>query len=292
MPSREQAADLQRKLGAAAIARRVNDYLESVREIERRDPDGRASSTRCRCSMLPAAPAGIPYLVRRARQADVRPAGAGLPGEHHARRHVHGGARDQQPDVSAGRRARWPSRHLASPEPAPRRSRRTSRSRRTTSACSRDSWRSCDATPDGDGIAARPLDHPLRQQHEQQQRAQSLPAAEPRGRRRERARSRAAATSSIPDHTPMTNLLLTCSTRPACRWTRSATARARSRLEIADFSLQIADRLSIAEVLSQSSRVSYGAIGLGSHRQSAANPQSAICIRSAICNLHLAISRF
>ena len=44
------------------------------------------------------------------------------------------------------------------------------------------------ATPDGDGSL---LDHTraaLRQQHEQQQRARSLPAAEPGGRRRRRAR--------------------------------------------------------------------------------------------------------
>ena len=45
--------------------------------------------------------------------------------------------------------------------------------------------------------AARPLAHPLRQQHEQQQRAQPLPAAEPRRRRRRPAATRAAGISSI-----------------------------------------------------------------------------------------------
>ena len=43
-------------------------------------------------------------------------------------------------------------------------------------------------------LAARPLDDSLRQQHEQQQRARSLPAADSGGRRRSRAGSRAAVT--------------------------------------------------------------------------------------------------
>ena len=53
--------------------------------------------------------------VRRARQADVRPAGARLRDGSHARRHLHDGPRDHGPDVRRDRRARRPPPDLAPP---------------------------------------------------------------------------------------------------------------------------------------------------------------------------------
>ncbi len=61
---------------------------------------------------------GHPLQLRRAHQHHVRHAGAGVSGQHHARVHLHGGARREQQDLSAGGRARRTSRHVASPEPA------------------------------------------------------------------------------------------------------------------------------------------------------------------------------
>ena len=75
--------------------------------------------------------------------------------------------------------------------------------------CSRSSSSGCPTTQDGDGIAARPLDHPVRQQHEQQRPAQQRSAAD--------RWCWAGATGSIkggqhlkyPQDTPHANLLLT-----------------------------------------------------------------------------------
>ena len=52
------------------------------------------------------------------------------------------------------------------------------------------------ATPEGDGIAARPRALPVRQRHGQSQRARPREPADPRRRRRAPAGSRAAVTSS------------------------------------------------------------------------------------------------
>ena len=56
-------------------------------------------------------------------------------------------------------------------------------------------------------LAAGSFGHPVRQQHEQQQRAQSFPAAEPGGRRSV-GTLEGGRHLKYPDHTPMTNLLL------------------------------------------------------------------------------------
>ena len=54
--------------------------------------------------------------LRRAREADVRSAGARLPDRSDARHHLHDGARDQRPDVSGDRRARGASSDVAPSE--------------------------------------------------------------------------------------------------------------------------------------------------------------------------------
>ena len=132
-------------------------------------------------------------FVRRAHEADVRPAGARLPGQRHAGLHVHGGSRDQQPDVSAGRRPRRASRDLASPEPG-----REDGEERQDPDVSHQAVCAVPGEAANDAgrrrLAAGPFDHSLRQQHEQQQRAQPFSAADSGGRRRRRAASRAAVT--------------------------------------------------------------------------------------------------
>ena len=95
--------------------------------------------------------------VRRPRAADVRPAGAGAAGRHHARHHVPARARNQQPHLSGDRRFRSASSADAS---------------RQRSGKDREGWRrstqfhvslfaefleKLKATPEGNGIAARPL---------------------------------------------------------------------------------------------------------------------------------------
>ena len=102
------------KLGAQDRAT-VNDYLESVREIERRIQRTGIEQHGIRITVPPIA-GWYPVFLRRPRQADVRPAGARVSGQHHAGDHLHGGARNQQPDVSAGRCAGRSSRYVAPPE--------------------------------------------------------------------------------------------------------------------------------------------------------------------------------
>ena len=83
-----ELARLQRGLGAPDRAT-VGDYVDSVREVERRIQRAeRGGRDRPRRRIGRSASRD----VRRARQADVRPAGAGLPGRHHPRRDVPDGA--------------------------------------------------------------------------------------------------------------------------------------------------------------------------------------------------------
>ena len=96
-----EVAHLERGLGAEDRAM-VSDYLDSVREIERRmqllertRPVGRRRAGQSRRS------AGL----RRAPAADVRPARGRLSDEHDAHRDVHDGGRGQQHVVCARRRA-------------------------------------------------------------------------------------------------------------------------------------------------------------------------------------------
>ena len=65
---------------------------------------------------LPERPIGHSRVVRRAHQADVRSAGAGVSGRHHARLHHDHVARAELADVREHRRARAAPRRVASPQ--------------------------------------------------------------------------------------------------------------------------------------------------------------------------------
>ena len=101
---RDDITRLQNTLGPEDRAR-VGQYLDTVREVERR------------IQKAEAADAGRPAAgsrsagrraggLRRPRAADVRPAGAGDAGRRHARHHVPARARDEQPHLPGDRRLR------------------------------------------------------------------------------------------------------------------------------------------------------------------------------------------
>ena len=81
-------------------------------------------------------------LVRRARQADVRPAGARVPGRRHARVLVQDGPRRVEPRLSGERRHEGLPPGVASRQQAGQHHRVRRRSTGITSACCRTSWRS------------------------------------------------------------------------------------------------------------------------------------------------------
>ena len=82
-----RAARLQRHAGCGDRTK-VNDYVDSVREVERRIQTRREARRHGRAADAGTAD-GHPGAVRRARRVDVRPAVAGVPRRHHPRRHVH-----------------------------------------------------------------------------------------------------------------------------------------------------------------------------------------------------------
>ena len=73
------------------------------------------------------------------------------------------------------------------------------------------------ATPEGDGIAARPLAVSVRQRHGQSQRPRPREPADPRRRRRRRHGSRAARHIRYAEPTPLANLHLTLLERVGVR---------------------------------------------------------------------------
>ena len=87
-----ESTRFQAKLGAPD-RERVDDYLESVREIERRVQN--MSDQDLSALDMPDAPLGVPDDLRDAHEADVRPHGARVSGGSHARRYVHDGNGDQ-----------------------------------------------------------------------------------------------------------------------------------------------------------------------------------------------------
>ena len=107
----DDLARLHRDVGAGDRAR-VTQYLDAVRAIERRiQPLGAE-----RHGAPGARPAGRhPRVVRRARQADVRPHRAGLAGGHHPGLHLHAGPRAERPRLPGGRDPRVAPRDLPSP---------------------------------------------------------------------------------------------------------------------------------------------------------------------------------
>ena len=112
---REDIARLQRPARRRAIGRRSTEYLDTVREVERRIQKAEAQTLDNPLPDLDR-PVGVPAVVRRSRQADVRSAGARAAGRHHARHHVPARARNEQPQLSRNRR-----RRSASSDVAPRR---------------------------------------------------------------------------------------------------------------------------------------------------------------------------
>ena len=106
-----EASELQRGLGPRDRAR-LGDYLDNVREIERRIQRAENHKSETDCPTLPSAC----RIVRRARGPDVRSGGRGLAGRCDARVHVHDVARTQPAHLSADRRHRAASHRFAPPE--------------------------------------------------------------------------------------------------------------------------------------------------------------------------------
>ena len=94
----------------------MTQYLENVREIERRIQRAEKSQGDEDCSCRRDRPAFRSYEEHIRLMYDLM--ALAYQAERHARHHVHGVARGQQPHLSAGRRHRRPSRDLAPPEPA------------------------------------------------------------------------------------------------------------------------------------------------------------------------------
>ncbi len=99
----EEVTRLNNKLGPADRAK-VGQYLETIREVERRIQQAEADAADNPLPDLdrPRRRAGF---VRRSCAADVRFAAAGVPRRHHAGHHVPIGPRNQHPHVSGNRRA-------------------------------------------------------------------------------------------------------------------------------------------------------------------------------------------
>ena len=96
-------ARLQKGLGASDRSR-LNEYLEDVREIERRIQRIEKYNASGEARQLAGRAARRAGFLRRARQADVRPAGAGLHDRHHARLGVQDEPRCQRPRLPGERR--------------------------------------------------------------------------------------------------------------------------------------------------------------------------------------------
>ena len=107
----EEANALRRGLGARDRTR-LGEYLDNVREIERRI---QRSEEHSRTDADHARRAGRhPGFVRRARRADVRPDGRGLSDRPDARRDLHDVAGAEPADLSADRRVGSAPRRVAS----------------------------------------------------------------------------------------------------------------------------------------------------------------------------------
>ena len=140
--SRSEAADLRKTLDAQDRAR-LGDYLESVREIERRV---QKMEERDLTSLdLPDVPVGSTFDQRL--NADVRHDRAGLSGQPDARLHLHDGGRRQQPDLQPRRRLRRVPSAVASSERQDAERTSWSRFRPITARRSRSSSRSSRRCP-------------------------------------------------------------------------------------------------------------------------------------------------
>ena len=106
----EDAQQLRGRIGLND-RRKLDEYLTSLREIEKRI----ARTDDAKADLPPgfARPAGIPQDYARARPADVRHHGPGVPDRHHPHLHLHVRQRRDQPPVSLDRRARGTPRPVA-----------------------------------------------------------------------------------------------------------------------------------------------------------------------------------
>ena len=128
-----KVADLKREIGQADSLK-VDEYLEGVRDIERRIERAEQQE---RYDVPGTGPArGHSRHVRRARRADVRPAGAGPSDRPDPRDLVHAGARGELEDLHRDRHSRRAPPALATTITSRRRSRRCPRSTRITHRCS------------------------------------------------------------------------------------------------------------------------------------------------------------
>ena len=113
------SARLGKRLGPADRAR-LNDYLEQRPRGRAPHPDGGAYQRPRRDARAARGAGWRARLVRRARQADVRSAGARLPRQHHARLRLQAGSRRLEPRLS--RRAASPAHSTTPRTTAPARS--------------------------------------------------------------------------------------------------------------------------------------------------------------------------
>ena len=131
-------ARLARTLGPADRAQ-VDEYLESVREVERRIQTVETARRRRRPARARAA-ARHPGDVRRAREAHVRAAVARVPSGPHARRHVHARPRAELPHLPRDRPRRKGHHTMSHHRDRPEQHREATRSStRTRPICSRGS---------------------------------------------------------------------------------------------------------------------------------------------------------
>ena len=199
-----EAAALQRSSGARDRVR-VDDYLDSVREIERRVQKlGAAGPAKLD---VPDAPVGVPDDFDEHMKLMFDLIALAYPGQPHARRtfmmaaevsmrtYNHVGVSDAFHPLSHhaersgedGRSSRDPDVSLAGVRQLPRQAREHA------------GWRR---------LAARPLDHPVRQQHEQQRLAQPDPLPQ-RVFGHGYGRIKGGQHLHYPQDTPHANLLLT-----------------------------------------------------------------------------------
>ena len=150
----EDIARLKQRVGVPDRVR-VDQYLDSVREVERQIQRAEAGGDGQHDARSGSA-GGRSRGVRRPREAHVRPADSGVPGGHHARHHVPAHARAEQSHVSGDRRRRTRTIPPVITATIRKRWRRSRRSTRSTCRCSAEFLQRMKATPDGDGSL---LDH-------------------------------------------------------------------------------------------------------------------------------------
>ena len=192
----QEAARLQKTLGAGDRTK-VDEYLDAVREVEQRIQ--RAEQQTGELSLRSAGSADRhSRRLRRAREADVRPAGARLSGRHHARdlaaRSAASRAAAAFPQIGVAE----PHHSLSHHRDDPGADRQEGEDRRVSRAAVRRT--SCEKLrrhARRRRLAARSLDDSVRRRARQSQPARAHESAGAARRRRDRHAEDAAATSRI-----------------------------------------------------------------------------------------------